>query len=104
MFSTEYQLKMDISPCSFWIFIQFQVASIYLTLKIKLLEKVNFLKEVLEQKGVKQNWLAQQLKVTDNTVSNWCNNKAQPSLQVLKQIAVLLSIHITDLLKPVDKS
>jgi putative transcriptional regulator len=68
------------------------------------LEKVNFLREVLEQKGVKQNWLAQQLNVTDNTVSNWCNNKAQPSLIVLKQIAGLLSIDITDLLKPVKKA
>lgn len=68
------------------------------------LEKVNYIKEVLELKGVKQNWLAQQLSVTDNTVSNWCNNKAQPSLQVLKQIASLLTIDITDLLKPVEKT
>jgi transcriptional regulator with XRE-family HTH domain len=72
-------------------------------LKIVTLEKVNFLREVLDDKGVKQNWLAQRLNVTDNTVSNWCNNKAQPSLLVLKQIAVLLSVDITDLLKPVQK-
>ncbi|HEV7330926.1 MAG TPA: helix-turn-helix transcriptional regulator [Flavisolibacter sp.] len=67
------------------------------------LEKINFLKEVLDQKGIKQNWLAQQLNVSGNTVNNWCNNKAQPSLFVLKQIAGLLSIEITDLLKPVQK-
>ena len=64
------------------------------------MDKVNYLKEVLQTKGVKQNWLAQQLAVTDNTVSNWCKNKAQPSLQVLKQIAEILCIDIADLLKP----
>lgn len=70
------------------------------TNKNKMLEKVNYIKDVLEAKGVKQNWLAQQLNVTDNTVSNWCKNKAQPSLQVLKQIATVLCVDIADLLKP----
>lgn len=66
-------------------------------------DKLNYIKEILEAKGVKQNWLAAQLSVTDNTVSNWCNNRSQPSLPVLKQIAGLLSVDIVDLIKPVKK-
>lgn len=66
-------------------------------------EKVNYIKDVLHLKGVKQNWLASQIGVTDNTVSNWCKNKAQPSLQVLKQIAAVLDVDIVDLLKPLVK-
>ena len=66
-------------------------------------EKVNYIKDVLYLKGVKQNWLATKICVTDNTVSNWCQNKAQPSLQVLKQIAEVLGVDITDLLKPLGK-
>ncbi len=57
------------------------------------------IKEVLKLKNIKQQQLANQLGVSKVTVSYWCNNQTNPSLDTLKQISIILKVKITDLIK-----
>lgn len=59
---------------------------------------MNRIKEVLEQKGIKQIWLAKQLGKSYNMVHSYAQNKRQPSLEDLYRIAEILNIEITELL------
>lgn len=60
---------------------------------------INRIKVVLVDKGKTNKWLAEQLDVAPSTVSKWCTNDAQPSLETLMQIARLLEVKPDDLLR-----
>ena len=60
--------------------------------------KMNRIKEVLEQKGIKQIWLAEQLEKSYNMVHSYAQNKRQPSLDDLYKIAEILNVDIKELL------
>lgn len=62
---------------------------------------MNRIKEVLEEKGIKQIWLAEQLGKSYNMVNSYAQNRRQPSLEDLYKIAVILNIEAKELL--VDK-
>ena len=64
------------------------------------MEKLNRLGEVLHERGVKNQFIADKLKVTKTSVSNYVNNIHQPSIEVLYQIATILNIPVTELLYP----
>lgn len=53
---------------------------------------MNRIKEVLQEKGIKQTWLAEKLGKSFNIVNDYCNNKRQPSLKVLFKISELLAV------------
>ena len=57
-----------------------------------------WIKEVLEQKGIKQTWLAEKLGKSYNMVNAYAQNKRQPSLDVLYKIAEILNVDIKELL------
>ena len=59
---------------------------------------MNRIKEVLNDKGVKQTWLADKLGKSFNMVNDYCNNKRQPKLEVLFDIAKLLNVKVKDLI------
>lgn len=59
---------------------------------------MNRIKEVLEEKGIKQKWLAERLGKSYNMVNSYVHNRRQPSLEVLNLIAKLLDIDIRELL------
>lgn len=61
--------------------------------------KLNFLKEILDQKGIKQAWLADKLRVSKVTVNNWCTNRSQPSLETLNLIAELIGVQVSELVQ-----
>jgi len=61
-------------------------------------ERINRLKVVLAEKNLKGKWLAEQLGKNEATVSRWCSNTAQPSLEMLVKIAELLNVETKDLL------
>lgn len=66
---------------------------------------MNRIKAVLAEKQLTSKWLAQELGKTENTVSRWCSNKVQPSLENLVEIAKLLDIEVRMLITPTkDKS
>lgn len=60
--------------------------------------KINRLKVVLAEKSKTSKWLAQQLGKSEVTISRWCTNEVQPSMETFLQIATLLNIDIKELL------
>ena len=59
---------------------------------------MNRIKEVLEDKGIKQTWLAERLGKSFNMVNAYVQNRRQPSLEVLYKIAELLQVEAKELL------
>ena len=60
--------------------------------------ELNRIKEVLEEKGIKQTWLAEKLGKSFSTVNGYTCNRQQPSLEVLHQIAEILHVSVKELL------
>lgn len=59
---------------------------------------MNRIKEVLQEKGIKQTWLAEKLGKSFNMVNDYCNNRRQPTLEILFQISEILNVSPKDLL------
>ena len=59
---------------------------------------MNRIKEVLEQKGIKQIWLAEKLGKSYNMVNSYAKNRRQPSLEDLYRIAGILNVEAKELL------
>lgn len=62
------------------------------------IKTINRLKAVLAEKQVSNKWLAEEMNLSTATVSHWCTNKAQPSLETLVDIANLLKVDAKDLI------
>ena len=60
----------------------------------------NRIKLVLVEKKKTGKWLAQELGVSECTVSRWASNKALPNLCSLNAIAKLLKVDVSELLNP----
>jgi len=59
---------------------------------------MNRIKAVLEEKGIKQKWLAEQMGKSYNMVNSYAQNRRQPSLEDLYRIAEILNIEAKELL------
>ena len=59
---------------------------------------INRLKVVLAEKGKTNKWLAEKLDKNETTISRWCTNEVQPSLDNLVAIADLLAIDVKELI------
>ncbi|GAA4977772.1 helix-turn-helix transcriptional regulator [Algibacter aquimarinus] len=59
---------------------------------------MNRIKEVLDEKGIKQIWLAEQLGKSYNMVNSYAQNRRQPSLEDLYRIAEILNVQVKELL------
>lgn len=59
---------------------------------------MNRIKEVLEEKGIKQKWLAEKLGKSYNMVNSYVQNRKQPRLEVLYDIAKVLNVEVKDLI------
>lgn len=59
---------------------------------------MNRIKEVLDGKGIKQTWLAEKLGKSYNMVNGYVQNRQQPRLEVLSEIAQILDVDIKELL------
>ena len=62
-------------------------------------KNINRIKVVLVEKQRTNKWLSEQLNITPSTVSKWCTNDSQPSLETLMKISVLLDVRTDDLLR-----
>ncbi len=62
-------------------------------------QKMNRIKEVLEEKGIKQIWLAEQLGKSYNMVNSYVQNRRQPSLETLFEISKILKVEVKALIK-----
>ena len=59
---------------------------------------MNCIKEVLKEKGIKQVWLADKLGKSYNMVNGYVQNRQQPRIEVLNDIAKILDVDIKELL------
>ena len=59
---------------------------------------MNRIKEVLKEKGIKQTWLADKLGKSYNMVNGYVQNRKQPSIECLYEIAQILNISVNELL------
>ena len=65
---------------------------------------LNRLKVILAEKKKTNKWLAEQLGCAPTTVSKWCTNSSQPSLETIEKISNLLDIDYTELIRIDRKS
>lgn len=60
---------------------------------------INRIKVMLVEKKRSNKWLAEQLGKDPATVSKWCTNTSQPTLETLLKIAELLEVNYTELVR-----
>lgn len=60
---------------------------------------INRIKVVLAEKKRTNKWLAEQLGKDPATVSKWCTNSCQPTLETLMKIAKLLNVEPGELMR-----
>lgn len=59
----------------------------------------NRLKDILVERGLKQNWLADKVGITKTTLGNIVNNRYSTSLDVAMKIAKTLELKIEDIFR-----
>jgi len=59
---------------------------------------INRIKIVLVEQGRTNKWLAEKLGKNATTISRWCTNDMQPSIETLVQISEVLSVNVRELL------
>lgn len=60
---------------------------------------INRIKVMLVEKKHSNKWLAEQLGKDPATVSKWCTNSSQPTIETLLKIAELLEVNYTELVR-----
>lgn len=59
---------------------------------------INRLKAVLAEQGKTNKWLAEKLNKNETTISRWCTNETQPSMDTFISIAKTLSVDVKELI------
>ena len=59
----------------------------------------NRIKEVLKEKGIMQIWLAEKIGKSYNMVNGYVQNRKQPSLELLNEIAKILDVDVKYLIQ-----
>lgn len=67
------------------------------------MKEINRLKVVLVEQKRTGKWLAETLGKNEATVSRWCTNESQPSLETLVEISNVLNVDVKELLVPTKK-
>ena len=62
---------------------------------------INRIRVVLAEQNKTNRWLAEQMGKSEITISRWVQNRSQPSLEQLLQVAKLLSISLKDLINDI---
>ncbi|MBL6446665.1 helix-turn-helix transcriptional regulator [Fulvivirga sp. 29W222] len=63
-------------------------------------KQINRIRVVLAEQDRTNKWLAEKVKKNRTTVSRWCTNDMQPSLETLIKIASVLNVDVRELLYP----
>lgn len=63
---------------------------------------INRIKVALAEKKRTNKWLAEQLGKNPATVSKWCTNSCQPTLETLIKISKLLEVELSSLVNSLD--
>lgn len=65
--------------------------------------KINRLKSVLADKDLRHKDFAKMVRKTPNTITRICNNEHQPSLKLLRDMAIALDVDMCELFAPINK-
>ena len=68
------------------------------------MEATNRIKAVLAEKRLASKWLSLRLGKSENTISRWCSNKVQPTLDNLYEVAEILDIEVRSLIAPTKQT
>ena len=60
--------------------------------------ELNRIREVLDEKGISQTWLAKKLNKSFNSVNSYVCNRTQPNYETLLQISQILNVNMKDLI------
>ncbi len=60
-------------------------------------KNINRIRVVLAEQNRTNKWLAEQIGVSEITVSRWVNNTQQPAVEIFLEIANILKVDIRDL-------
>lgn len=61
-------------------------------------KKLNNLKEILDNKGIKASHVAKKLDVSTQTLYNWIHQRSQPSLHKLSELSKLIDVPMSELI------
>jgi transcriptional regulator with XRE-family HTH domain len=67
-----------------------------------MMKEINRLKVVLVEQKRTGKWLAETLGKNEATISRWCTNETQPSLDTLLEIAKALNVDIRKLINATE--
>ena len=67
------------------------------------MSEINRIKVVLVENKRTNKWLADQMGKDQTTISKWCTNTAQPSLETLVEIAKIIGVDVRELMMPSEK-
>ena len=62
------------------------------------MQRYNRIREILDERGIKNKFLVDKLDVSSGAVSKWCTNRAQPRVEMLFRIAKVLDVKVCALL------
>ena len=62
------------------------------------MQSINRIRVVLAERNKTNRWLSEQMGKSEITISRWVQNKSQPSLEQLLQVAKILSISPKELI------
>lgn len=63
-------------------------------------QRYNRIKAILVEKEKSAKWLAEQLERDKSTVSRWCTNDMQPTIETFYEIAKKLDVDVRELFVP----
>lgn len=78
---------------------QYDIFQYYFLILYLQIFKMNRIKIVLEEKGIKQTWLAEKLGKSYNMINSYVQNRRQPSLVDLNKIAEILDVDVRNLIQ-----
>jgi len=67
-------------------------------------KSLNRIKVILVEQDKTNKWLAKKLSKNETTISRWCTNEVQPSLETLVTISNLFQIDVRELINPTNLS
>ena len=62
-------------------------------------KKLNRLRVIIAEKNLTNKWLSEQLGFGQATISKWVQNNAQPNLEMLIKLSIILDVDINDLIR-----
>ena len=92
------QVKKFLKQCVFISWDLLYLLNYFLTTLKSPIMELNRIREVLDEKGIKQTWLAEKLGKSFNMVNAYVCNRKQPSLEVLHQISEILQVDMKELI------